>query len=155
MVMNQMKLVSKRAKMVFDYAVKIKGSYNVQGSQKPMDSGDYICRIIGGGIDQWVFASNPIPDVMDADCLTFAGKLDKTKKGKPAVTLGSLVEISLDGETVWAAKPIDRLQDDDEPATPAAPLAVPESPANGQGKRLASQSTPAPSQAPGRAAAGV
>jgi len=153
--MNQQRLVSKRAKMVFDYAVKIKGSYNVQGSQKPMDSGDYICRIIGGGIDQWVFASNPIPDVMDADCLTFAGKLDKTKKGKPAVTLGSLVEISLDGETVWAAKPIDRLQDDDEPATPAEPSTVAVPASNGNGKRPVSQSTSAPVQTPGRAAAGV
>jgi hypothetical protein len=110
----QSKYVSKRAKMVFDYAVRLKGSYNIQGSSKPMDSGDYICRVIGGGIDAWCFASIQVPDVVDADKLTFAGRLDKTKKGKPAVTLGSLIEITVDGEVVWSAKPVVRLGEDEE-----------------------------------------
>jgi len=124
MVMNANRLVSKRTKMVFDYLVKLKGSYNIRGSQKPMDSGDFICRIVGGGIDQWCFASAPIPDVLDADCLTFAGNLDKTKKGKSAVTLGCLIAISLDGEEVWAAKPVERaLQDEESPTAGEQPPA--------------------------------
>lgn len=115
MVMHK-KLVSKRQKMVFEYLLKLKGSYNVQGSTKPMESGDYICRVVGGGIDQWCFSSSPVPDVEDADGITFAGVLDKTKKGKTAVRLGSIVEISLDGVVEWAAKPVERVQEDDDAA---------------------------------------
>jgi len=134
MVMNANRLVSKRAKMVFDYLVKLKGSYNIRGSQKPMDSGDFICRIVGGGIDQWCFASAPIPDVLDADCLTFAGNLDKTKKGKSAVTLGCLIAISLDGEEVWAAKPVERALQDEESPTAVEPLPGSIASAGGNGK---------------------
>jgi hypothetical protein len=152
MVMNANRLVSKRQKMVFDYLVKLKGSYNIRGSQKPMDSGDFICRIVGGGVDQWCFASAPIPDVVDADGMTFAGNLDKTKKGKPAVTLGSLIEISLDGAVVWSAKPVDRAADDDE--TPAALEPLPGSIAaiGGNGKPAVTQSASTSDHGAARAA---
>jgi len=151
--MHAKKLVSKRQKMAFDYLVKLKGSYYIQGSQKPMDSGDYISRIIGGGVDQWVFASNPVPDVDDADCLTFAGKLDKTKKGKSAVTLGSLVEISLDGEVVWAAKPVQSRQEDEESSEETSESPAPAKQVVGNGKSAAPQSAAASDHAQGRAAA--